>query len=111
LAGGQEAVQFSVVANSLTGDVYCCDAVRVDGKLINAGQAVASVAISECDVAFQKCVELGSSDKDGRFSFVSKRPGAMHYLKLVHAGFNQDLVVVTLRRKGKGLHLKLYIAA
>lgn len=95
----------------MVGDVYCCDAVGVDGKLINDGQAVANVEMSECDVTFLKCAALGNSDKDGKFSFVSTRPGTTHYLKLVHAGFNQDHVVVTLRRKGKGLHLKLYVAA
>jgi hypothetical protein len=107
----QETIQFSVRANGLAGDVYCCDAVGVDGKLIDPGQPVADVEMSECDAMFQRCVELGKSDKDGKFRFVSTKGKRMLYLKLVRAGFNQDHVMVTFDRKGRELHLKLGVAA
>jgi len=109
-ACGQETIQFSAKANALAGDVYCCDAVGVDRKLIDAGQPVSDVAVSECDATFENCVELGKSDQEGKFRFVSTKTGRTHYLKLNRLGFNQDRVVVRLSRKSKTLHLRLRIA-
>jgi hypothetical protein len=108
-AGGIESIQFAVKAGVLNGDVYCCESIAPDGKIVEPGQPVGDVAIEECNSEFRQCVPVVTADHNGRFAIKSTKNAKIHYLKFSLDGFNQDWVKITLKHGAKPLHVRMSV--